>query len=78
MEWKDAIEAAISGRDGRNAIRDIMTIMDNLKSMGFDHTRDTSRGRVQNHLAALGRQGLSWKIEEQFELLTKIGILGTS
>ena len=72
---KDAIEAATSGRYGSNAIREIMTIMDNLKSMGFDHTRDTNRDRVQEHLDALRRQGLSWRIEEQFELLTRIKIL---
>ena len=69
---KDAIEAAISDKDGRKAI---MTIMDNLKSMGFDHIRDTNRDGVQKHLDALRRQGLSWRIEEQFELLTKIKIL---
>ena len=72
---KDAIETAISGRYGSNAIREIMRIMDNLKSMGFDHTRDTSPDHVQKHLDALQRQGLSWRIEEQFELLTRIKIL---
>ena len=72
---KEAIETAIGGRYGSNAIREIMTIMDNLKSMGFDHNRDTNRDRVQKHLDALHRQGLSWRIEEQFELLTRIRIL---
>ena len=70
-----AIDSAINGKDGRNAMRDIMTIMDNLKSMGFDHTRDMNCEHVQKHVDALRQQGLSWRIEEQFELLTRIRIL---
>lgn len=72
---KDAIETVIIGRYGSTATREIMSIMDNLKSMGFDHTRDTNRDLFQVHLDALRRQGLSWRIEEQFELLTRIRIL---
>ena len=49
--------------------------MDNLKSMGFDHTRDTSRDRVESHFAALAQQGLSWRVREQFDLLMGINVL---
>ena len=72
-DGKPPIEAAISGRN--NATRELMKVMDNLKSMGFDHTRDTNRDHVQKHLAALEHQGLSWRIREQFDLLTGISVL---
>ena len=49
--------------------------MDNMKAMGFVHTRDVNRDLYQSHLDALQEQGLSWRIDEQFDLLTKIGIL---
>ena len=49
--------------------------MDNLKSMGFDHTRDSNRDRFEEHLQDLHQQGLTWRIEEQFELLTQLKVL---
>ena len=70
---KPHIEAVVT-KQGSNA-RYLMTVMDNLKSMGFDHTRDTNRESFYGHLDALENQGLSWRIAEQFDLLTKIGVL---
>ena len=58
-----------------NGGRTLMTVMDNLKSMGFDHTTDTSRSLYQKRMDALEAQGLTWRIEEQFDLLTNLGIL---
>ena len=58
-----------------NGARTLMTVMDNMKSLGFVHTQDTNRDLYQKRLDALENQGLSWRIEEQFELLTKIGVL---
>ena len=55
--------------------RTLMTVMDNMKSMGFVHTRDVNRALYQEHLEALAAQGLSWRIDEQFELLTDLGVL---
>ena len=55
--------------------RILMTVMDNLKSMGFVHIRDVNRSLYLDHLDALAEQGLSWRIEEQFELLTDLGVL---
>ena len=57
------------------AARNLMTVMDNLKSMGFVHTRDINRSLYQRHLEALTKQGLAWRIEEQFDLLTTLGVL---
>ena len=59
----------------RNAPRRILEIMDNLKSMGFDHTSDINPGLFRSRLRELEEQGLTWRIHEQFELLTRIGIL---
>lgn len=70
---KSRIEEAINRH--RNATRILMNVMDNLKSMGFDHTRDINRDCVQNHFAALEQQGLSWRITEQFDLLMGINVL---
>ena len=58
-----------------NGARTLMTVMDNLKAMGFVHTRDNNRSLYQKHLDALQEQGLSWRVDEQFELLTDLGIL---
>ena len=52
-----------------------MDVMDNLKSMGFVHTEDTNYGIFQRRLQSLEKQNLSWRIEEQFDLLTRIKVL---
>ena len=64
---KPCIEEAITRHKQRNA--STHECHGQLKSMGFDHTRDTNRHRVQNHFAALEQQGLSFRIREQFDLL---------
>ena len=56
---KPCIEEAITRHKSATRFVVLMNVMDNLKSMGFDHTRDTNRHRVQNHFAALEQQGLS-------------------
>ena len=55
--------------------RNLMAVIDNLKSMGFDHTTDTNRESFNKRLDTLEEQGLSWRIKEQFDLLTTIGVL---
>ena len=70
---KSHIERAIT-KPGGNA-RTLMTLMDNMKSMGFDHTIDTNFTLFQMRLDALESQGLSYRLREQFDLLTRIGVL---
>ena len=73
--WKDNSHiSSVVTRPGRKA-RTLLTVMDNVKSMGFIHTRDTNYELYASHLDSLTRQGLSWRVEEQFELLTDIGVL---
>ena len=59
---------------GRNAST-LLDVMDNMKSMGFDHTVDTNFEMFEERIQSLRLQGASWRIEEQFETLTRMGIL---
>lgn len=73
--WTDNKHIApIATKPGR-AAANLMTVMDNLKSMGFVHVRDINRSLYQSHLESLAQQGLAWRIDEQFELLTTLGVL---
>lgn len=67
------IEPIVKPR-GRNT-RDLLDVMDNLKSMGFDHTADTSFEKFLDRIRTLEKQGASWRIDQQFELLTRLRIL---
>lgn len=73
---KQHIEEVVAGRG--SVPRILMDIMDNMKSLGFDHTRDTNRERFKEHINWLSEQGLDWRINEQLDLLTRIGILAPS
>ncbi len=64
------IEAAVPAQG-----RTLMDVMDNLKSMGFVHTEDNNYGIFQRRLQSLEKQNLSWRIEEQFDLLTRVRVL---
>ena len=64
----------VVNRPGSGA-RILMTVMDTMKSMGFVHTRDINRSLFQEQLDSLKRQDLSWRVEEQFDILTDLEIL---
>ena len=64
----------VVGKRG-NAPRTLMLAMDNLKSMGFDHTVHGNFDKFSEHLDALQSQGLDWRVAEQYEILASIGIL---
>ena len=53
----------------------LMMVMDNLKALGFDHTRDRNYDLFVRHMDMLDEQGLSWRMHEQAEVLTRIGVL---
>ena len=73
--WLDESHIAhVVSQRGRNA-RTLLDVMDNLKSMGFDHTVDTNLEKFQERIRNLRLQGASWRIQEQFDLLTGMGIL---
>ncbi len=58
-----------------NAPRTLMQVMDNLKSMGFDHTAHTNFDLFSQRMDALESQGLGWRVEEQYEHLASISVL---
>ena len=68
------IEEAISGRSSSRP-RGVMEVMDNFKSMGFNHVTDKNRELFDRRLATLQTQGLSWRIQEQFDTLTRLRVL---
>lgn len=69
------IEGALKARQMRRNTRTLMDVMDNLKSMGFDHTSDTNLERFRERIKILEMQGASWRMDNQFDLLSEIGIL---
>lgn len=73
--WKDNKYIAPVITKPGSGPRTLMNVMDNLKSMGFDHTKDTNLKSFNERLDALEMQGLSWRIREQFDLLTRIKVL---
>ncbi len=68
------IEPVVTQRGSQNPRR-LMAVVDNLKSMGFDHERDKDFESFQGHMDELERQGLHGRIREQFDLLTRLGVL---
>ena len=74
-EWQknSYVEEVVSKRG--NAPRALMQAMDNLKSMGFDHTAHTNFELFDQHMDALESQGLEWHIDQQYDLLASIDVL---
>lgn len=58
--------------------RALMDVMDTFKSLGFDHERHTHFDQFADHLQFLQGQGLTRKLQQQFEELAKLGALETS
>ena len=67
---KEAIEKS------RNlAPRILMDVTDAFKSLGFDHQRHSSYELFSQHIDRLESQELAWRLEDQFNELTKLGVL---
>ena len=60
---------------GYNARRDLLEVIDNLKSLGFDHTTDLNRESVYGKLDHLENRTLGWRVTQLFDTLSRIGIL---
>ena len=61
-----------------NAPRNLMDIMDALKSLGFDHIRHTTYDEFLNHWQELESQGLGWRLQEQIDVLIRFDVLSES
>lgn len=72
----DAVRESIeSGRARNRAPRNLMNLLDAFKSLGFDHTRNTSYEAFSDHIDLLHSHGLTWRVQEQFYELVKLDIL---
>ncbi|MCY3866087.1 MAG: ATP-dependent helicase [Chloroflexi bacterium] len=70
---KDAILSKNSWKR-RNAPKNLMDMIDSIKSLGFDHKRHASRDKFVNHWRELETQGLGWRLQEQIDQLIKFDV----
>jgi DNA helicase-2/ATP-dependent DNA helicase PcrA len=70
---KNAIEGSRSA-----PTRDILELMDALKSLGFDHARMKQLADFTSHVESLEKMQLRWKLDDLWEKLTKIEVLTMS
>lgn len=74
--WRSHAAVANAITTNRNtAPRRLMDIIDIFKSLGFDHVRHTNFETYAAHLQDLRRLGLGWKVNEQVDALTRLGVL---
>lgn len=76
--WRhhDDVKRAIEGKRSQ-APRSLMNVVDAFKSLGFDHVRHTSYDAFARHVKGLYRHSLGWRLQQQFDELTKYGVLTT-
>ena len=55
--------------------RRLMNIMDELKAIGFDHTRDTNYERFKTRYDAIQQSWLGPRLESHFDTLTQLKVL---
>ena len=58
-----------------NAPRKLMSVIEEFKSLGFDHVRHANYGQFAQHWNEIEQQELLWRLEEQFNELAKFDIL---
>lgn len=61
-----------------NAPRNLMDIIDALKSLGFDHIRSATYEGFLTHWQELESQGLGWRLQEQIDTLIRFDVLSDS
>ncbi|MGQ4806885.1 ATP-dependent DNA helicase Rep [Candidatus Entotheonellaceae bacterium PAL068K] len=74
--WRnyDDVKRAIEGKKYRVS-QPLMNVVDSFKSLGFDHVRHTDFNAFGSHVDILYQQNLGWKLQEQFDDLTKFEVL---
>ena len=70
----DDVKRAIEGNRYR-APRPLMNVVDAFKSLGFDHVRHADFNAFASHVDTLYQQNLGWRLQEQFDELTKFDVL---
>lgn len=72
----DPVRKAIE-RYKHTAPKQLFSIIDGFKSLGFDHTRHVHLEQFAARVAELRGEGLRPRLEQLYDELTKFGILGT-
>lgn len=74
--WKEYPDVKRAIEAKRNTVpRRIMDVIDAFKSLGFDHLQHSNLTTFSDHVDALYGQSLGWRLQEQFDELTKHGVL---
>ncbi len=78
--WKkyERVKGAIQNSNrwkSNQAPRNLMEVIDSIKSLGFDHCRHSNREKFVEHWRELERQGLGWRLQEQIDQLIKFDVL---
>ena len=58
--------------------RNLMDMMDALKTLGFDHKRHATFEDFLSQWRKLEKQGLEWRLQEQIDQLIKFDVLSES
>lgn len=78
--WRnhESIRNAIQSREPRiryNAPRKLMKVIDDFKSLGFDHIRHVEYDSFKQHWRQLEQQGLHWRFKELLRELINLEII---
>lgn len=78
--WRDheMVKSAIQNRNRwkrANAPRNLMDMIDALKTLGFDHKRLVSYDAFERHWLELERQGLGWRLQTLIDQLIKFDVM---
>lgn len=74
---KSAIQSSNRWKSA-NAPRNLMDMIDALKTLGFDHKRHSSLAGFHSHWKALENQGLGWRLEQQIDQLIRFDVITES
>ena len=72
----DDVRRAIEASRYRSP-RLLMDVVDAFKSLGFDHQRNGDFDAFAHHVDALYSQNLGWRLQEQFDALTKLDVFAS-
>ena len=71
----DHLQSALRKSRRRFQPRDLMDVIDSMKSLGFDHTRHTNSEKFEKHMSFLKKMGLEILIDKQFYILIEKGVI---
>lgn len=69
------IQAVLEGKKKNTLTRQLMAIIDEFKSIGFDHTRQTNQEKFMERIAELRAQGLDARLLKLVDDLTKAEVI---